>query len=238
MKKLLLFCSWFLSVMAVAQVTEKPYEFPVKPGTEQWAKLISSKQMDDVCVIPDQVLSTLSTKALLITCLNYPRIFDFFLMDNLQSGFNFYVNHFNGLAELVKRTDLNKTLLQAYTDIDLLQSKISGYDSELSYLQIAFFELLISQETIINQYKKNEKFNLLSEGIKKLEQRQKLGESLYCQITSALILSRILYSENMVLSEVDKNGNDVFKIFNTTAFLPDSTIISKLLISSKNVKAF
>jgi len=156
----------------------------------------------------------------------------------MQAGFNFYVKHFNGLAELAQRADLNKTLLQAYNDIDLLQSKISGYDPELSYLQIAFFELLISQETIINQYKKNEKFDLLSEGIKKLEQRQKLEESLYRQITSALILSRILYSENMIVSEVDKNGNDVFKIFNTTAFLSDSTIISKLLICSKNVKAF
>ena len=156
----------------------------------------------------------------------------------MQSGFNFYVKHFNGLASLVKKTDLNKILLQTYTDLDLLLSKISGYDPILSNLQTAFFELLISQETILNQYNKNEKFILLLEAIKKLEQRQKLGESSYRQVTSALILSRILFSENIGLSEVDKNGYDIFKVFNTSAFLPDSTIITKLLNSSKNVKSF
>lgn len=214
------------------QQRTEPYEFPVKPGTEEWAKLSTSKQMDEVCLIPEKILKSLTTEALLITCMNYPRIIDFFLIDDMQSGFNFYAKHFNGLAELIKRPDLNKILLQSYIDIDLPQDKISGYDPELSYLQIAFFELLISQETIINQYNKNEKFNLLSEAIKKLEQRLKLGEPLYRQITSALILSRILYSENKQLSQVDNNGNDVFKIFNNTVFVADSSIINRLLINS------
>jgi hypothetical protein len=70
MKKLLLLFGCIISVLSSAQEIDKPYEFPVKPGTEQWAKLISSQQMDEVCVIPDQALKLLSTKALLITCLN------------------------------------------------------------------------------------------------------------------------------------------------------------------------
>lgn len=238
MKKLLLICSCFLSVLLSAQETDKPYNFPVMPGTEAWAKLKSSQQMDDVCIIPDQVLNSLSTKALLLTCLNYPRIIDFFLMDNLQTGYNFYSKHFNGLSSLVNRNDLNKTLLQTYIDLDLLKSKIAGYDPLLSNLQTGFLELLISQETIINQYNKNEKFILLSQAVNKLEQRQKLGESFYRQITSALIVSRVLYSENIFLSEVDSNGNDVFKVFNTYAFLSDSTIIDKLVNKSKSIKSF
>lgn len=238
MNKLLFVCCFIFSGHAMAQELEKPYEFPVRPGTEQWAKLNSSEQMDEVCIIPDQMLRKLSTKALLITCLNYPRIIDFFLVDDMQSGFNFYAKHFNGLAELVKRPDLNKVLFQSYLDIDLPQFKMSGYEPKLSYLQIAFFELLISQESTINRYGENEKLNLLKEAIKKLEQRQNLKESQYRQITSALILSRILYSENKYLSEIDKNGNDVFKTFNFNVFLSDSLIISKLLIASKTVIEF
>ncbi|MBA7543741.1 hypothetical protein ES705_36078 [subsurface metagenome] len=236
MKKLLLVFSCIFSVLAMAQEVEKPYDFPVKPGTEQWAKLSSSKEMDEVCIIPDRVLSNLSTKALLITCLNYPRIIDFFLMDNLQSGFNFYAKHFNGLEELVKRPDLNKILFQSYLDIDLPKAKMSGYDHKLTFMQIAFLELLISQETIINHFEKNEKLILLKEAIKKLEQRQKLGESLYRQTTSALILSRILYSENNHLSEYDKYGNDIFSVFNSFAIIIDTLIINKLLMASKEIK--
>ncbi|MBN2769191.1 MAG: hypothetical protein JXR90_00695 [Spirochaetes bacterium] len=238
MKKLLLLFGCFISVLSTAQEIDKPYDFPVKPGTEQWAKLTTSKQMDEVCVIPDEVLSAMSTKALLITCLNYPRIIDFFLIDNMQYGFDFYSRHFNGLAELVKKPDLNKILLQSYIDIDLIKSRMAGYDAELSYLQTVFFELLISQENIIKGYERKDKLILLSEAIKKLEQRRKLGESVYRQITSALILIRILYSEDIILSEVDDNGNDIYKIFRTTGFLPDSTIIDRLLIKSEGIVSF
>jgi hypothetical protein len=238
MKKLLLILGSIISVLSVAQEVDKPYDFPIKPGTEQWAKLTTSKQMDEVCVIPDKVLATLSTKALLITCLNFPRIFDFFLVENMQYGFDFYAKRFNGLAELVKRSDLNKTLLETYINIDLSNNILKGYNPKLSYLQTAFFELLISQDNIVTRYNKGDKYILLSEAIKKLGQRQKLGESLYYQLTSALILSRILHSENIIVSEVDKPSKENFEIFRTTAFLADSTIIYKLLIKSKSISSF
>jgi hypothetical protein len=238
MKMIILICTLFIPSLGITQVTDKPYDFPVKPGSIQWAKLSSSKEMDSVCIIPDQILKDLSTKALLITCLNYPRIIDFFLSDNLQSGFNFYAKHFNGLAELLKRPDLSKVLLQVYSDINLKKERMIEYDNPLSYLQIAFFELLIAQETIINQYGNNEKLKVLSEAIMKLEQRQQQGESPYRQTTTALILSRILDSENKNLSEINQKGKDIFKIFNSTAFLVDVEIINKLLVASKNIKEF
>ena len=152
MKNLLLVCCYFFSVLGVAQEIDKPYDFPVKPGSEQWAKLNSSKQMDEVCVIPDQELSTLSTKALLITCLNYPRIIDFFLANNLQSGFDLCSTRFNGLTELLKRSDISQVLLKSYLDINIQKKIMKGYDGNLSHMQIGFFELLIAQEKIIKLF--------------------------------------------------------------------------------------
>lgn len=235
MKKLLLICSWSLSVLAVAQVNEKPYEFPVKPGTEQWAKISTSREMDSVCVIPVGVLKGMSTNSLLITCLNYPRIFDFFLVDNMQAGFDFYAKHFNGLTELLTRSDLNEVLLQTYFNIDLINSKMVNNDTKLSHLQTAFFELLISQESIIDKYDQSKKQLLLKEALRKLDQRQILGESSFRQRTSALILSRILNSENKLYPFKDKNGNDIAKIFNSAVFLTNSQLIEKLIEGSKNL---
>jgi len=234
MKKLLLLFGCFISVLSTAQEIDKPYDFPVKPGTEQWAKLTTSKQMDEVCVIQDEVLSALSTKALLITCLNYPRIIDFFAADNLQVGFDFYSRHFNGLAELINRPDLNKVLLQAYFDIDLPKNKMKGYDYKLTYMQIAFLELLISQEGIIEQFKETEKLELLSETVKKLEQRVLRGESFYRQTTSALLLSRILSSENINIYLYDIDKNDLYMLFNSYGIIIDTSIIDKLLTTSKD----
>lgn len=236
MKKLLLICSCFLSVLVVAQVTEKPYEFPVKPGTEQWVNLGSSKEMDEVCIIPDQVLSALSTKALLFTCLDYPRLIDIFLADNLQSGFNFSSNHFNGLKELLKRPDLGQVLIKSYVNIDIQKNTLEGYDSKLTNFQIAFFEILLAQKEIINQFDLLEKRNLLSDAVKKIELRKDLRQSIYRQSTSAFIISRVLFSENSVLSEQDKYGNEIFSLFNSYAIITDTTIIDKLLVASKTFK--
>lgn len=233
MKNLLLVIGLSLSLSVMAQEIDKPYEFPVKPGSEQWAKLNSSIQKDEVCIIPDAVLNGLSTKALLITCLNYPRIVDFFLASDMQSGFNFYSKHFKGLAELLKRSDLNNVLLQSYLNLDISTLKLLGYDLKLSLTQVAFLELLISQESIIGSYEKNEKLTLISEAIKKLEQRQKLGKSLFRQRTSALILSRILYSEDVKMSEFDNYGNDIFSVFNSQVVIIDKSVVDKVLIVAK-----
>jgi len=235
MKKLLLFFGCFISVLSAAQEIDKPYDFPIKIGTKQWAELTSSKQMDEVCVIPEDVLNSLSTKALLITCINYPRLLDIFLSSNLQTGFNFNANHFAGLRYLLKKPDLGDVLLKTYIDFDISSSIIDGYNRKLKYIQVAFLELLISQESIINAFNKSDKLKLLSQAIKNLEQRKKYGDSLFRQRTTALILSRILNSNGVELSQIDIYGNDVYKIFNTNVVILDTTIIDTILIESKNL---
>lgn len=235
MKKLLILFWCCFSVTSLAQMIDTPYDFPVKPGSHQWAKLSSSKEMDEVSTVPDGILSSLTTRALLITCLNYPRIIDFFLAEDMQAGFVFYSIHFNGLAELLMRPDLNQVLLKSYIGLELPSSKMSEYDVKLTFMQIAFWELLLSQETIINKYDENEIKLLHSEAIKKLEQRQKGGESLYRQRTSALIISRILFSENKNISEYDKYGTEIFSLFNSHIIVADTTIIQKLLDAGKKI---
>ena len=51
---LLLFASFFCSLQA--QKINLPYDFPVKPGTEEWKKLKSGDEMVDASKIPDSVL--------------------------------------------------------------------------------------------------------------------------------------------------------------------------------------
>jgi hypothetical protein len=135
-KKLFLLSLVLLSVPLFAQEIDTPYDFPVKPGTEKWAALRSSRQLDSVCVIPGTILSKLSDRALLITVLNYPRIVDFFFDTDLQGTFDFYSVHFNGLAELMKRSDLSHVLLGAYLNLDMRNMSISGYNPKLSKNQI------------------------------------------------------------------------------------------------------
>ncbi len=235
MKKLLFLFGCYISVLTTAQEIDKPYEFPVRPGTEQWAKLTTSDQMDEVCVIPDKVLSTLSTKSLLITCMNYPRILDFFLFDNMQVGFRICSNRFNGLTELLDRSDLSQILFEFYIDFDFQKNAIFLYDDKFSRLQTGFLELLIAQDKVINKLSKKDKNILLAEATNNLEKRKGNGESVYRQKTNALILSRVLASLDLLPFESDMYGNNIFELFNSSAIILDITIIDKLIDASKKI---
>jgi hypothetical protein len=232
MKKLLIICSCFLPGLLVAQVNDEPYNFPIKPGTEQWAKLTTSDQMDEVCVIPDEVLSTISTKALLITCLNYPRIIDFFSKSNLQSAFDFYSSHFNGLKALLNRSDLSKVLLNYYPTIDLHDYIFYGDNGKPSFVQIAFFELLLAQEKIIRNFNDTEKSEVLLLAINNLEIRKSKNESIGRQITTGLIISRVL---SVIDSKTIENIGDkeIINTFISSGIVLDTSIIDKILIKAK-----
>ena len=236
MKTLLLVFFSTVCITMLAQDIDKPYEFPVRPGMKEWEKLTSSKQKDEICSIPKHIVDKLSTEALFITCLKYPRLIDVFMGRNLQVGFDYYSKHFGGLEELISRSDLSTILLQSYLDINLKNAQIKKYDLNLNKFHIAFIEIMIAQDNVINQFNTNEKELLLAEAIMKLEQRRSFGESFYRQKTTAFVISRLLSSVNKKLSEIDNYGNDIFEVFNSHVILADSTVIDKLLVKSKEIE--
>lgn len=235
MRSIILIFISLLCANLLAQEIEVPYKFPVVPGTEEWEQLTSSRQMDEVCIIPNDILDRLSTEALLVTCLHYPRLIDVFLMDNLQSGFDFYSNHFDGLKELIERLDLSSILLHTYLELNLEDAQIKKYEFNLNLFHLAFLELMIAQDNIISQFNENEKVMLLKDAIRKLGVRKANNEDLYWQKTTALIISRILQSQKRMPTEVNAYGMDIFQVFNSYVVLSDSTVIDKILLTSKGI---
>jgi len=55
-----------------SQDQEVTWDFPVKPGTEEWKSLESRNERAKACQIPDDVLPSLSTGRLIELCLSYP----------------------------------------------------------------------------------------------------------------------------------------------------------------------
>ncbi len=94
------------------------YDYPVKPGTDAWKALGSHIEMLQVCQIPEIKLQTMSTAGLVETVLNYPLFCDAWAWNTPQEGFNTISGQFNGLAELLKRTDAGTVLLAKYKTMD------------------------------------------------------------------------------------------------------------------------
>ncbi|MDO4733415.1 MAG: hypothetical protein Q4B50_07885 [Bacillota bacterium] len=88
----------------------EPYEYPIVPGTDEWAELDSLSEMIDACHVPQMALDNMTTEASLETVFNYPLLGNIFAYDSAQKGFEKVRCYCNGLQELWFRTDLVQIL--------------------------------------------------------------------------------------------------------------------------------
>ena len=153
----------FLSFVAKAQEIEEPalWDYPVKPGSDEWASFTTGKQKGDACQIPDKILEKLSTKDLVRICLNYPLFFNFTSLDDERAGIRFVINRFNGLSELSKRKDGAQELINIYKEYPVLtqfpeQSSID-YDTPF---KLPWIELLLADNAFIKQLNEQESAEL------------------------------------------------------------------------------
>ena len=147
---LLAFQASFL--LAAAQKTiDRKYEFPVKPGSGTWRSFTTHKQMVEATKLPEKIATSLTTKALLETCLDYPLLGDIMLHNSPQRGLEVASRNFNGLQQLMERKDVALHAANTYqkllaTDVD----KLPALDEKgkLTF-QLSFIELLLSQKSIL-----------------------------------------------------------------------------------------
>lgn len=131
---------------------KEAYQYPVVPGMPEWSKFNSLDEMIEACQIPKDILSNMSTDALIETVINYPLAINMFAFDNPQKGFDSVNSYFNGFQELGNRPD-------AIQKMNLYTNSISymkNYDQMDSIIASVIFENLKFQNNI-------EKIELLSE---------------------------------------------------------------------------
>ena len=217
MNKILLLIFLCFGVSAFAQTRTTPYDFPVKPGTEEWKKLKSGEEMTKVCNIPDSVLTSLTTEALAKTSLNYPLLNEVSYASNLQKGMEGVIRNSNALTELLKRKDAGTELFKIY------KGKNAGNPVEnLSEVQRGFFtleftylELLLSQPQILNSLNSKERIMLAKEAVIKYDAKKEKSDVFgeFGLTTSVLVVAKILNAENKmngVLKTVSQKEIDIF----------------------------
>jgi hypothetical protein len=132
--------------------TNEPYNFPVKPGTEQWKNLQTHDEMLAVCQLPQSYLKQSTTAALVKTCLNYPMLLEFMAYNNFSSGIDTIISHFNGFQELLKRTDNARSLQDEYAGMTT-DAVVSGSKKQeekgLYSFQIILLEHILCKEAVL-----------------------------------------------------------------------------------------
>ena len=124
------------------------WDYPVKPGTEEWKEYKNSGEMIDACQIPEDVLFCLTTDNLTELCLQYPLLYDVLAFNNLNDGLSRLFDNFNGMRELSKRENAVNNLLSHYLlEIQSFPDKVSNstdLDIGYSIMHISTLEILLS----------------------------------------------------------------------------------------------
>ena len=126
------------------------WDYPVKPGTEDWKQFNSHEEMVNACQIPDDVLVCLSTDKLTDLCLQYPMLLDIFAFNFLDNGLNQLFISFNGIRELYKRKDAAKSLTDRYMEkiqsLSFLENdEIEGIEKGKFSVSIWYLDALMSR---------------------------------------------------------------------------------------------
>lgn len=189
--------------------------------------------MVKACQIPDQILSSISTEDLLDLCLRYPMFLDIHFSDNLQDGLDIIIPSFNGFVELFDRKDCQVVLMNQYikeTPCDIQLKKNNNT------LKLFYLELLLSQDKTIAKLDNDQRKNLLKESLKKINSKKLKNHSQYYELSSALILSRIINSfdlKNKISSDL------LLDRFSRKGTLIDSNHISMIIdISQQYLRAY
>lgn len=222
MKKIIILFLLALPVILFAQ-EEVNWDFPVKPGSEEWKAFQTSDEMVESCQIPNDILQSLSTEKLLNLCLRYPMFLDIHFANNLQDGLNIIIPSFNGFVELLSRKDCPDELLNLYSaeiPCDVQQKK--GNNT----LRLFYLELLMSHEQIINKLDEPQRKHLLQEALAKLNTKINKKHSVFYELSSALILTRLVG----LTESKDKIQSDKWlDSFNQRGTLIDSMEVSKII---------
>lgn len=229
MKKIIIILLLALPVLSFAQ-QEVTWDYPVKPGSEEWKKLSSHQEMVQICQVPNEVLSLLSTKDLANICLNYPLFFTMKAFNNLQLGFNQVSTEFNGFQELYKRNDAGTVLVEIYKEIkpQIIEEKTTPLEKGKHIQNIFFLEFVLSQKGIITKLSTAEIEQLLQESLVKLEEKNQHGFSTFSTQTTPLVMARVLENLNYDKYIEVSAANEKYKYFSNSIILSEKEMIEDI----------
>jgi hypothetical protein len=186
---------------------ELPWDYPVKPGTEEWENFKSATEMLESCQIPNTVLTALSTEDLTDICLNYPLLYDVFAFTKKNEGFNKIFNDFNGLRELYARKNSADELLKRYDN--LLCRMDFDKDEFSAVLTVSILELLLAH--IDSQITEDK--NILKKILQSLVSGYEIKRNLYSDgYSHDISFQTNFYSRAHIIAKMDKLSPELHSV--------------------------
>jgi hypothetical protein len=186
------------------------YNYPVYPGTAEWAKLTTSQELLDACQVPVDILKNQSTQAVIQAIWEYPFFIEPLHRHLYQQDFDSIFQPNNAYKELIKRTDAGQLLFERLV---LVNPSVPEAKYEPQAL-----ELLISQPLFLSQLDAKAKKTVVNVALKNDSLRQKdiTTSNIFRNVTWLLIGRTIINAGYEPFIEVVNNDEQLETFFKTS----------------------
>jgi len=185
---------------------ELPWDYPAKPGTEEWYELRGFPAQEAACQIPEDILSSLSTGDLAEICRQYPLRLYSLTFDSHEQFLNALFRTFNGIHELFQREVLQELLNQyrcLVLDLPFKDGDISAYQSLFERLyfkySFGFWKLILTRYHSPDDTKEDymEIMQHLAWGYEK--------QIMYPVYPGSVFFPQNIYARARILAKIDEN---------------------------------
>lgn len=156
-----------------AQVTDEPYKYPVRPGTEEWKSFKKHKDLREISQIPETLIQRMDTKTLLQSVIDYPLIGDVLIFKSYKAGINQLKSNFFAIDSLIRRTDFLAHLIDQYKSYEV--TRIGNLKSVVEVgeyiLGLSMLEMLMTTEDVLKNINDTQRNLLVSELLTKYEEK-------------------------------------------------------------------
>ena len=211
------------------------WDYPVKPGMEEWNNLKTEQERIDALQVPENILTNLSSDEFVKLCISFPSFGHYTAFNTPQEGFSIMVSRYKFFQYLLSKKDVGKYLIVAYKDADMSGFRTLPFSNDFWTIKLDYLELVISQKNILESLTQEEKVELLLETQVKVY--EKANSETFSSIpglqSSIRILAGILdIDEYPELNQSSKR--QMITSFIQTGILEDTSLIDYILDMSNN----
>mgnify|MGYP003631367297 CR=1 FL=1 len=187
---------------------EVDWEYPIRPGSEEWATLPTTADRVKAIQVPENVLTKLSDKQLLKLILDYPFFNSYTLSDNPFDGFQRTMVTLNAYGQLKSRPESLQLILEYYNGMDFSQINRLGESAEIGRfaLRVSAIELMITDFSLEKNLSLEESEKLL-EGVSKKYAEKSVNETELLglgKLTTAFLAATVINGQATLKNRINE----------------------------------
>jgi hypothetical protein len=190
------------------------YQYPVKPGTEEWIALGSREARGQSCMIPQEILKTISTGGLFESLLSYPFIIDYGAWEKFQLGFEYLKNENKGFAELYGREDLYQIIFNWYSSmsVECKEWIYRPFNAPVG-VELEIIEMFIFQNEFLDSLNHDREIDIFKLIFDKLQSKISNGSVEGEELVSTAILGKIMFRSGFSPFVNECNTEDFIRFY-------------------------